>query len=238
MASGLEGVITSTNTGAWYSLPLFITRRNKYWVGALLTALATFLYMTTNHYHLFEPRLLPMGRIDNWAPFIPQTVWIYMSEYFLFFSVYLMCKDIENLNRYAYAFLAQQTVSVVIFVLWPTTYPRAGFPLPSTLDPYTNYLFTSLRNADNPASCAPSLHVSSVYLSSYMFLNEQRKKFPFFFLWATAIALSTLTTKQHYLIDVITGFLMSVIIYWIFGNLVSYRLPDWARVSGGAHAKR
>ncbi len=232
MAGGISASRAQPAAGTYLSLPLFIDRNNKYWVGIVLTALATFLYLTTNHYHLFEPRLLPMGRIDEWVPFIPQTLWIYLSEYFLFFSVYLMCKDLENLNRYAYAFLTQQTISVIIFVLWPTTFPRDAFPLPTDIDPLTYAMFTNLRETDNPASCAPSLHVSSVYLSSYMFLNEQRKKFPFFFLWASLIAVSTLTTKQHYLIDVITGFLMSVIIYWIFGNLFSYH------VRPGAQAKR
>lgn len=209
-------------TSSW-SLPLIITRKNKYSMGALLAVIATVMYMTTNHIHLFPPQLLPMGAIDRQVPFIPQTVWIYTSEYYLFLTVYLLCKDVRNLNRYAYAFLTLQSISVIIFMLWPTTYPRDQFPLPEDLDPLTYWLFSSLRETDSPASCAPSLHVSSVYLSSFMFLNEQRRKFPFFFLWATAVAATTLTTKQHYLIDVVTGFLMSVIIYWIFGNLFSYR---------------
>ncbi|MCM2322222.1 MAG: phosphatase PAP2 family protein, partial [Oligoflexia bacterium] len=54
-------------------------------------------------------------------------------------------------------------------------------------------------------------------------LTEQRKKFPFFFLWATSIAVTTLTTKQHYIIDVVTGFLMSVIVYWFFHTFVTLR---------------
>jgi membrane-associated phospholipid phosphatase len=206
-----------------WTLPLFITRRNKYVMGVLLAIVATILYLTTNHIHLLEPRLLPMTWIDRATPFIPVTVWIYVSEYLLFAAVYTMSRDLVNLNRYAYSFLALQTFSVFIFTAWPTTFPRHLFPLPQDLDPLTNYLFSSLRETDTPASCCPSLHVSSVYLSSFMFLSEQRKKFPFFFLWATAIGITTLTTKQHYLVDVITGFLMAVIIYWIFRNLVTYR---------------
>lgn len=211
----------AVSTSTW-SLPMFITRDNKNRAGIVLAIIATVLYMTSNHIHIFTPQLLPMSWFDNAVPFIPETVWIYTSEYYLFLTVYLLCKDMENLNRYAYAFLAQQTISVIIFWLWPTTYPRDLFPLPQDLDGLTYYVFSSLRMADNPASCAPSLHVSSVYLSSYMFLKEQRGKFPFFFFWATAIAITTLTTKQHYLIDVVTGFLMSVTIYWIFGTLFSY----------------
>lgn len=207
------------------TLPLFIHPDNKYLMGFFLTVLASFLYLSTNHVHLLEPRLLPMTWIDRATPFIPQTVFVYVSEYILFFAVYLTCRDRVNMNRYAYAFIALQTTSVIIFSLWPTTYPRELFPLPRNLDRATYWVFNSLRQTDTPASCCPSLHVSSVYLSSFMFLGEQKRKFPFFFLWATAIAITTLTTKQHYIVDVVTGFMMSVLFYWIFKYRVRYRDP-------------
>jgi len=102
---------------------------------------------------------------------------------------------------------------------------------PEDLDALTYYAFGNLRIADSPANCAPSLHVSGVYMSSFIFLDEQREKFPFFFTWATCIALSTLTTKQHYFIDIATGFLMAVIMYWIFHRLVNYRAAGGLQLS-------
>lgn len=206
-----------------FALPILITQENKYVMGSILGVLAAALYMATNHIHIFTPQLLPMTWIDQAIPFLPHTVFVYTSEYFLFLTVYLLSRDIVNLNRYAYAFLTLQMASILIFLFWPTTFPRDLYPLPENLDAFTYNVFSSLRVADTPASCAPSLHVSSVYLSSFMFLNEQRKKFPWFFLWATAIAITTLTTKQHYLIDVVSGFGMAVLFYWIFGHFFSYR---------------
>jgi len=184
--------------------------------------IATILYLTSNHFPIFEPQFLPISWIDRIVPFVPQTVFIYTSEYLLFPTVYLMCHKLENANKYLYAFLGLQTASVLIFWLWPTTFPRDQFPLPADLDPLTYFVFNWLRQADSPGNCCPSLHVSSVYLSSFIFLEEQQKKFPFFFLWATAIAATTLTTKQHYVIDLITGFLMAVIVYWFFYKIVNY----------------
>ena len=128
-----------------------------------------------------------------------------------------------NLNKYFYSYFALQSVSVMIFYLWPTTYPRDLFPLPDDLGAITHFAFSTLRTTDTPANCCPSLHVSSVYLSTFIFLSDQRKKFPFFFIWGTAIVFSTLTTKQHYLIDVISGFMMAVITYWIFHKYVPYK---------------
>ena len=214
------------------SLPVFIKRENKYPIGIMLSILATFLYLFSNHLHFFEPKLLPLSWFDSIIPFLPESVWIYVSEWMFFVVVYITCKDMFNLNTYFYSFLGLQVASVLIFWIWPTTYPRYLFPLPDTLNSATYYLFNALRITDTPANCCPSLHVSSVYLSTFIFLEEQREKFPIFFIWGTAIAISTLTTKQHYLIDVAMGFLMAVTTYWIFYRNVSYRPMD------GAQAKR
>lgn len=190
--------------------------------GVILTLLSAFLYFSSNHFPIFEPQTLRMTWVDRAVPFLPYTVWIYFSEYFLFYAVYRTCKNEENLNRYAYAFLAQQVFSVFIFWVWPTIYPRELFPLPQTLDSLTYTAFSHLRIADSPTNCCPSLHVSSVYLSSMMFLHEQREKFPLFFGWATAIALSTLTTKQHYFIDIASGFVVAIFFFWLFSRRIRF----------------
>jgi membrane-associated phospholipid phosphatase len=205
------------------TLPIFVNQENRHSIVFVLGVFAVFLYVITNHLHFFTPQLLPMSWIDKTIPFIPQTVWIYISEYVFFIAVYLTCKDMINLNKYIYSIMGLQIVSVLIFIFWPTTYPRDLFPLSHNLDCFTYFAFSSLRTADTPASCCPSLHVSSVYLSSFIFLDDQKRKFPFYFIWGTLIALSTLTTKQHYTIDVVTGLIMAIGTYGIFHKLILYR---------------
>ncbi len=204
-------------------LPLFLTTKNKWPVWLSVSIATAFLYLTSNWFHLFTPVLLPFGWIDQITPFWPNTVWIYMSEYIYFPAVYFTARDPINLNKYLYAFFALQVVSVAIFWIWPTTYPRDLFPLPSDLNTITTFAFSHLRMADTPANCCPSLHVSSVFISSLIFLNEQRRKFLFFFAWNLAICLSTLTTKQHYLVDVVTGILLACLSFWFFYKKVPYQ---------------
>jgi hypothetical protein len=226
---------TTTAQGPGWALPLFLTERWKYLAGALMFVFAAILYLASNHLHFYPPQMLPMSWIDHAVPFLPNTVWIYVSEYVFFITVYVTCRDMVNLNRYLYSFVVLQIVSCLIFWAWPTTYPRDQFPLPADLNGLTYALFSSLRNADTPANCCPSLHVSSVYLSSFIFLDDQRKKFPYFFGWGTAIAITTLTTKQHYLVDVITGLMMATLFYWAFHRWIPYRprrglaAPDHAK---------
>ena len=219
------------------SLPLFMTRENKYSVGIVLYLTAAVLYLSSNHFNFFSPQLLPMTPVDSRIPLLPYTVWVYLSETLFFAVAYSTAKNTLNLNKYFYSFLALQVLSVLIFCLWPTTYPREQFPLPESLDALTYYAFASLRQVDTPANCCPSLHVSSVILTSFLFLDEQKKKFPFFFLWAAAIAVATLTTKQHYLIDVVTGFFMATILYWVFHRIIAYRPIDFT-ASLARQAKR
>jgi membrane-associated phospholipid phosphatase len=226
-----NSAMTAT-TGDW-ALPIFLKRENKYTVGWSMFGFAAGIYMLANHLHMIPPIFLPMTWVDNAVPFMPNSVWIYISEYAFFTAIYMCFRDYVNANRYIYAFLTLQITSCMIFWLWPTTYPRDQFPLTDDVNALTYFAFNTLRNADSPANCCPSLHVSSVFLSSFIYLKEQRGKFPFFFVWAALIAASTLTTKQHYLVDVLTGFLMAVIHYWIFDRLVSYR-----PLASGAQAKR
>lgn len=220
-----NGATELTLRSRQWTLPLFTTEANKYLVGSILYGIAIITYLASNHFHFFTPMQLPMSKIDEWVPFIPHTVWIYSSEYYLFALVYIFTKDSVNLGRYIYSFFFLQLTSVIIFWVWPTTFPRGDFPLPENLDFLTTWLFSTLRTLDTPANCAPSLHVSCCYLSAFNFLNEQREKFPFFFGWATAVAVATLTTKQHYIIDVITGFGMAVLFYWIFTRFFNYSFP-------------
>jgi membrane-associated phospholipid phosphatase len=219
------------NDSNGFSLPLFVTRENKLLVGFVTFVVAAGVYLISNHYPIFEPRMLPMTAWDQAIPFLPHTVWIYVSEYVYFIIIYALCREVLNMNRYVYAVLAIQFVSVAIFWAWPTTYPRHLFPLPDSLDHLTHWLFSSLRVGDSPNNCAPSLHVSSVMLCAFLFFNEQREKLWIFVTWGTLISLSTLTTKQHYIVDVVSGFMMAILFHWVFYRRISYHEPRAARTA-------
>jgi membrane-associated phospholipid phosphatase len=204
-------------------LPLFMVPRLKYPAGAVLFTVASFMYYYTNHHPLFIPRELPMLSLDRTIPFVPATVLIYVSEYFFFTTVYLVVRDMENLNKYLYSFFFTQAFSCFIFLLWPTIYPRDLYPIPADTNSVVATVFQMLRTGDAATNCFPSLHVSTVYLSAYIFLDEQREKLPFFLTWATFIALSTLPTKQHYVVDITAGFALSVVAYLVFHRWMPYR---------------
>jgi len=210
-------------------LPLFLTTKWKYPAGAILFFSAFVMYHLTNHYPVFQPRELPLFPIDRAIPFVPWTVLIYVSEYFFFMAVYLVCKDMENVNKYIYSFFTTQSFSCLIFFLWPTIFPRELYPIPDGTHPFVDGVWMWLRENDAATNCFPSLHVSTVYLSAFIFRDEQKEKFPFFLAWGTLIAFSTLPTKQHYFIDIVAGLALSMLAYWFFHRKAKYVRVGQAR---------
>lgn len=205
-----------------WALPLFLTRENKYPYGTALYFFAAAIYLVANHFHFTPPQLLERSALDISIPFIPETIWIYLSEYALFVMVFVMASNLANLNKFLYSFLCMQLVSCAIFWIYPTTYPRDLFPVPDDVGMATRYAFISLRETDTPANCCPSLHVSSVFLSAFLYIDEQRKYFLMFLVWGLAIAASTLTTKQHYAVDVVAGIAIAVVHYFVFHRWARY----------------
>ena len=195
-------------------LPLFVTQKNKYFVGAIMYAMGYTFYYFTNHHPIFQEHYLPLTWVDRHAPFVPYSIYPYISEYFYFAFVYILLNNYDNINKYLYSFFFLQLVSCTVFLIYPTVYPRGDFPVPTDLPNFVQATWAWLRSIDSPGNCFPSLHVSSVYLSAFVFWSDGQKKIFWTFLaWSTLIALSTLTTKQHYLADILSGLTLSVVFY-------------------------
>ncbi len=187
------------------------------------------LYYLTNHYPYFQPKPLPMTWIDHASPFLPYTVLIYISEYLFFACVYILLSTHDNINKYLYSFFLLQAVSCFVFVVYPTIYPREQFPVPQDIPGWLQSTWVWLRTQDAATNCFPSLHVSSVYLSAFAFRTDERRHlFWPFVIWGTLIALSTLTTKQHYVADIASGFTLAVVFYWWFHKRQAYQpIQEW-----------
>lgn len=199
-------------------LPILLGQNNKLWMGLLGGVLFLLGYSIPNHFHLFKPELLPLGEFERSIPLVPWTIFIYITDYALYGIAFLLLKKEENQNKYLWAFIGIVFFTAPTFTFFPTTYPRADYPLPDNLHWATYYTFTWLRAIDDPSNTFPSLHVYCCYAGAFAFLSkgESRKIFWAFLVWATAVAISTLTTKQHYFVDIVGGLLLAMFGYWLF----------------------
>ena len=202
------------------ALRVVVTTDNQYRIGA--TALVAFasLYALTNSLNLGTPvELSPLWIEDN-LPLLPATVWVYASFLPLSVAAFVLEKDCVQLTRFVYSQSAVNLLSTAFFVLLPTTFVRPELAGPDSVSLDALRLIWFL---DAPVNCLPSLHVSSILVSVLMLWSSRHRAWPFFALWALAVTLSTMTTKQHHIADVLAGALIAVCAYWIFFVQASYQ---------------
>ena len=177
-------------------------------------------YMLVGNFHLSSNQL-PVEKLwaDEIIPFLPSTVWIYFSSYFFVYAVFFIGKKAELINAYVKAFCWMVFFCNCIYYLVPTYIERHEYPLEDSLFFLTKWGFQTLRNIDPMYNCIPSTHVATSVLGALFFLHQSKKAFILFSFWASLIILSTLTTKQHYVYDVVSGMVVGIIFYWIFFHL-------------------
>ncbi len=196
------------------NLPCIGTVRGKFIAAAATAAICAAMYFVPQHVHRGAPLLLPLTAVDRWVPFWPTSGLIYFSMFPLLVGTFLAIRNLHQATRFLYACLFAQTIAMACFLLWPTQYPRELFALPSTTSAVGAALVGFCRSNDAAVNCLPSLHVSTVVLcisalrGSRLFLPAMLAGIP--------LAASTLTFKQHYLVDVIAGALLGMIASFVF----------------------
>jgi membrane-associated phospholipid phosphatase len=190
-------------------LKKIVHKDNKVSIIALITFVMLSFYLISGHFHLGEPRYLPISDFEMNIPFLIESIWIYVLMYpFIFWSVFSY-QDEENFNQILYSFSLIAVISLITFQLFPVGYPREFYPLPHAYSASVN-LFYKIRWIDSPMNCFPSLHVSLCFLFTFGHYQENKKLFWVSLIITLLISLSTLTTKQHYIADVIAGCLLAI----------------------------
>jgi PAP2 superfamily protein len=183
-------------------------------------------YFALQRFPLRTPRTLPLSTLDSQVPFRPGWAVVYQSLYVLMPLVAWLADSPEALLRYARGFVALSGAGFAVFLAFPVTGPRP--PVAAT-----EGLYGLLVRYDSPLNTFPSLHVAlAVYslLFAQHLLAGAGRAAPGLIVssaaWTTAIAYSTLATKQHYAIDLPAGMLLALLAHrWAFAPL-SERRPQ------------
>lgn len=167
-------------------------------------------YFVPNHFNLLgiEP-----SRFDHWVdrqiPFLPPSVIVYLTVSGLTISGIIMVFRKER-GRAMFAAMTLSVAHALLFVLFPTAIERSIQP-----EGIWSSLYDWLWLVDKPANCFPSMHVSGACLTALAVRRHWPRLGAVFLLWAAAIAVSTLTTKQHYAVDVVGGAAMATVVYYL-----------------------
>ena len=166
-----------------------------YWGGAALAE--------TRHHYQFSTAL------DRAIPLIPWTVCIYFGCYAFWALHYCLCAAVPlRARRFFTADFIAKGVCFVFFVGLPTTMAR---PAVQGLNVWES-LVRALYILDAPVNLFPSIHCLNSWLcwASARDIPAFSRKYKAFALCAAvAVCVSTLTLRQHVLLDVAGGILLA-----------------------------
>jgi membrane-associated phospholipid phosphatase len=173
------------------------------------------LYFLANHYPFGDVRQLELTALDLAMPFWPWTVFLYLSDYALIIVAFQGCRTRASADRFLVTELVVIGLATLVHWGFPVSFPRELYPLPDGLAAAPAEAMRLLRVFDAQTSCLPSLHVAGAVLGPLLIRREQPRAFPWLMSWAAVVCLSTLTTKQHYLFDVMAGIALASLAYLV-----------------------
>ncbi len=177
-------------------------------------------YLITNHLMSWRGTTVldPTTSLDLAIPFMAWTVVIYLSLFYLFYPLPLISMPGNKRGRHEALIMSQSLIVLFIisntwFVICPAeVHIRSqAFDNVDTMHPVFLAMFEGLWLMDEPYNAWPSLHVSSALLFTLFAIRWWKGK-PVLQLavgiWWVLMSLSILTTKQHFILDLITGALV------------------------------
>lgn len=199
-----------------------------------LLLLGPFFFLSYGQVNLFTATRSDVGSmVFDWErniPFMPWTIVPYWSIDLLYGISLFICTSKQELTRHGCRLLVASFIACVGFLLFPLKFT---FTRPETQGAF-GWLFQQLEQFDLPYNQAPSLHIILTWLLWLRFrqhLSGAAKAING--AWFLLIATSVLTTWQHHVIDVFSGFLVAV--------AISYAIPikgQWRFKTSSSYAKR
>jgi len=159
---------------------------------------------------LYVPEL-PLDRV---VPLQPAWAFVYGSLYlFLIILPIFVVRQEDHIRRTVLAYLMVWIAAYVCFLAYPTVAPR---PANVVGDGFVVWGLRCLYSADPPYNCFPSLHVAHSFVSALTCYRAHREVGIAASLCASLVAVSTLFSKQHYILDVVAGVFLACMAYVLF----------------------
>lgn len=160
------------------------------------------------------PVHVPETALDRAIPLGPAWGPVYGSLFLAAILPVFVVHQHGHVNRTILAFIFAWVVALVCFVAYPTISSRP--PIKALGDDFFDWTLRVIYSSDARYNCLPSLHVAQCFLAAFACNKVHRGVGAVGCVWATLVALSTLFTKQHYVLDAVTGTMLACVAYFIF----------------------
>ena len=164
------------------------------------------LYFLLNHFPVVASRTLPLTVVDEWTPFWPWTVWPYLLLVSGQVVLALRVRDRRIFRETLAAYFPAIAAAFLAFLVLPTRYVRPELPPGDSINAMAYRLLVMV---DSPECCCPSAHIAGpavIAWGAWRDGNWPGRCLPWIF---PPLALTILTTKQHYAWDLLAGMLVA-----------------------------
>ena len=171
-------------------------------------------YLVIGQFVAQAPAHVPQVALDRALPLVPAWSLVYGSLFLAAILPVFVIHQQEHVHRTILAFIFAWLAAFACFILYPTVTSRP--PMKTLGDGFFDWTLRVIYSSDVRHNCLPSLHVAQCFLAAFACNKVHRGVGAAAFVWASLVALSTLFTKQHYVLDAITGVMLAAVAYAIF----------------------
>ncbi|NCQ53979.1 hypothetical protein COV88_02570 [Candidatus Saccharibacteria bacterium CG11_big_fil_rev_8_21_14_0_20_41_19] len=175
----------------------------------VLTSVILYMYVALNVPQSIN-HIVKIG-IDDLIPRLPVFVIPYLAFLpWLYGTLIFAWYKNRHFHQLAYSFIIINLIAFFVYLTFQTVVPRE---IINSNDIFSNIL-QFVYNNDLPYAGFPSLHSAlSVSIATYFVIRKSK------YSWATVsmailIVISTLFTKQHFVLDAISGMSLGILVTW------------------------
>lgn len=156
---------------------------------------------------------MPATAVDRAVPLEPAWMIVYGSLYTFMLLPVLVARHPPLFRRALLSYILIMIVAYAGFLLYPTLTPR---PSQVTVDSFAAWTLRLTYSLDTRYNCFPCLHVAHSLVSAMTAFRVHKRVGWIAITWTALIGVSTLYTKQHYVVDVVAGAAIAYVAYLIF----------------------
>ena len=185
-------------------------------MGFILAFFLAYIYLLKNP--AFPVAIMPVMEVDRLVGFEPLALPAYLSLWTYVSLPPMLMLTRREVIEYGGWIGSLCLVALAIFYFWPSAVPPANIDWAK----YPGVGF--LKGVDAAGNACPSLHVATAVFSAFWLhwrlssvgLGSGSRLFSA--CWCVAIVYSTMATKQHVAVDVVTGVALGGVVAWLFQN--------------------
>jgi membrane-associated phospholipid phosphatase len=177
-------------------------------LGLVTGFLGFLIYQGLGRADLHRSTALLDTAFDRAIPLLTWTTWFYQPLYVGIFVVGLIGFRSKFLyDRAIIGIWANVVVGALGHYFIRAEYPRPVLPIP--YPDISTWFLAQVHRIDPPGNVFPSLHVAHTFMITFLLSLDRPRLGRVALVMSILLALSTMTTKQHFVADVVAGLAMA-----------------------------